>query len=105
MKISNLSYRVPSPQYRSTFNATSDVYNTKSDKCYADRSNIMSLNNIAFHGLFSNNNPTTENKLNAAIQNLDDKSILIFSDDLDKAKIELKGQLKNIDFLYTIYFS
>ncbi len=65
----------------------------------------MSLNNIAFHGLFSNNNPTTENKLNAAIQNLDDKSILIFSDDLDKAKIELKSQLKNIDFLYTIYFS
>ena len=48
MKISNLSYRVPSPQYRSTFNATSDVYNTKSDKCYADRSNIMSLNNMLF---------------------------------------------------------
>ena len=105
MKISNLSYRVPSPQYRSTLHVTFDVYSTKSNKCHADRSNIMSLNNIAFHGLFSNNNPTTENRLNAAIQNLDDKSILIFADDLDKAKIELKGQLKNIDFpIYNIFF-
>ena len=105
MKISNLSYRVPSSQYRSTLHVTFDVYSTKSNKCYADRSNIMSLNNIAFHGLFSNNNPTTENRLNAAIQNLDDKSILIFADDLDKARNELKGQLKNIDFpIYNIFF-
>ena len=69
---------------------------------------IFAINNIAFHGLFDRSNfkaPTAQDKLNAAIKNLDDKSILLFADDIENAKSLLNLQLKNIKFpMQNIYF-
>lgn len=69
---------------------------------------IFAMNNIAFHGLFDRSNfkaPTVQDKLNAAIKNLDDKSILLFADDIENAKSLLNLQLKNIKFpMQNIYF-
>lgn len=69
---------------------------------------ISAMNNIAFHGLFDRSNfkaPTAQDKLNAAIKNLDDKSILLFADDIENAKSLLNLQLKNIKFpMQNIYF-
>lgn len=67
--------------------------------------NICAANNIAFHGLFSNNNPSAQDILCSAIDNLDNRSILIFSDDLANASQLLRNQLNNIDFpLDKVYF-
>lgn len=68
---------------------------------------LAALNNISFQGLFSSKNdkPTMENILNAAIQNLNDKSIVLFCDSLERAKLLLNAQLKDINFpLENIYF-
>ena len=69
---------------------------------------INASNNIAFHGLFGldkNHKSSPEEKLNSAIQNLDNKSIVIFSDDFEKAKALLAQQIYNIKFpMENIYF-
>ena len=69
---------------------------------------INASNNIAFHGLFGldkNHKSSPEERLNSAIQNLDNKSIVIFSDDFEKAKALLAQQIYNIKFpMENIYF-
>ena len=69
---------------------------------------VNASNNIAFHGLFGldkNHKSSPEEKLNSAIQNLDNKSIVIFSDDFEKAKALLAQQIYNIKFpMENIYF-
>ena len=69
---------------------------------------ISAINNIAFHGLFDRSNfkaPTAQDKVSAAIKNLDDKSILLFAEDIENARSLLNLQLKNIKFpMQNIYF-
>lgn len=69
---------------------------------------INAANNIAFHGLFGvdkNHKSTPEEKLNAAVQNLDDKSIVIFSNDFENAKSLLSQQVHHIKIpMQNIYF-
>lgn len=75
---------------------------------FLNTQNIISSNNICFHGLFGydkNKKSSPEEKLNAAIQNLDTKSIVIFANDFENAKNLLAGQIQNIKFpMENIYF-
>ena len=73
-----------------------------------DSQSILAAGNISFHGLFAkdiNNKSTPEEKLNAAIQSLDNKSIVIFAKDFDTAKELLSQQIGWINFpMEKIYF-
>ncbi len=69
---------------------------------------LYAMNNIAFHGLFDRSNfkaPTAQDKVNAAIKNLDDKSIVVFSTDIENAAAMLNLQLESIKFpIQNIYY-
>lgn len=69
---------------------------------------IKAANNIAFYGLFGfdkNHKSTPEEKLNAAIQCLDNKSIVIFAKDFENAKDLLSSQIQYIKMpLQNIYY-
>ena len=69
---------------------------------------LLAANNISFHGLFGfdrSSKATPEDKLNAAIQSLDYKSVVLFSDDFENAKTYLTEQLNSIKFpMENIYF-
>ena len=73
-----------------------------------DSKKSISVNNISFYGLFGygkKNNSTPQDKLNAAIQNLEDRSIVLFADDFNNAKNLLNLSLNNITFpIENIYF-
>ena len=75
---------------------------------YQRASQFKAVHNIAFHGLFGvdkNRKATPEEKLNAAIQCLDDKSIVIFAQDFENAKALLTNQIQYIKFpLQNIYY-
>lgn len=83
----------------------SRVNNTHS---FFDSQKIIAFNNVSFHGIFGfdkRGESTTEEKLNAAIQNLDNRSIVLFAENFDSAKNLLNINLNHISFpIENIYF-
>ncbi len=81
---------------------------TNTRNIYHNSQSNSSAKNVSFYGIWGiNKSPldSTSERLNAAIQNLDNKSIVLFAEDLDTAKQLLNLHLKNISFpMDNIYF-